>query len=181
MLKLPQKHTGDAKADGIIARYLNGNMLGLVKNQIAGYERDQKKEAREDDLDFCEAVSAFFPERYPVEKMGKAFLGLRALLESEYEFVPELAMEYAMYALIQERIEAADGIGVKTLEPISEQREYVAEALRREYPDASGDGEDAFPTWREKLESLEDLHDYETVYFWDLDFLQLELFRRSSF
>jgi len=41
------------------------------------------------------------PEHYLAEKTGKVFLRLRALLESEYEFVPELEMEYVMYALIQ--------------------------------------------------------------------------------
>ncbi len=122
MLKLPQTHTDDEKANGIIARYLNGNILGLVNDEIAGYESIWKKEAREDDPDFCETVRLFFLEYYPVKKMGKVFLGLWALLESEYEFVPELAMEYVMYALIQERIETADGLGKETLGPISEQR-----------------------------------------------------------
>ncbi len=115
MLKLPQKHTNDEKANGIITQYLNGNILGLVKNEIEDYEEVREKEAREDELDFCEAVSVFFPEHYPFEKMGKAFLGLQTLLESEYEFVPKLAMEYVMYSLIQARIEAADSIGIKSL------------------------------------------------------------------
>ncbi len=100
MLKLPQEHTDDEKANGIIARYLNGNILGLVNDEIVDYEYIRKKEVWEDDLDFCETIMLFFPEHYPVEKMGKVFLGLRALLESEYEFVPELAMGYVMYALI---------------------------------------------------------------------------------
>lgn len=38
MLKFPQKHTEDEKANGIIARFLNGNILGLVKDEIADYE-----------------------------------------------------------------------------------------------------------------------------------------------
>ena len=37
--------------------------------------------------------------------MGKVFLGLNALLESEYEFVPEFVMEYVMYSLIKVRLE----------------------------------------------------------------------------
>jgi len=167
MLKLPQTHTEDEKANGIIARYLNGNILGLVKDEIADYEYIRKKEAREDDPDFCETVRPFFPEHYPVEKMGKVFLGRQALLESEYEFVPELAMEYVMYALIQERLETADGLGGAALGPISEQRGYVVEALRKEYPDiqeTSDDGEDIFISWQEKLERLEDLHYYPTIY-----------------
>ncbi len=87
MLKLPQKHTNNEKANGIITRYLNGNILGLVKNEIEDYEEVREKEAREDDLDFCEAVSVFFSEHYPFEKMGKAFFGLQALLESERKFI----------------------------------------------------------------------------------------------
>ncbi len=73
MLKLPQKHTNDEKANGIIARYLTGNILGLVNDEIADYEYIRKKEAQEDNLDFCETVRLFFPERYPVENMGKVF------------------------------------------------------------------------------------------------------------
>lgn len=113
MLKLPQKHTSDEKANGIIVQYLNGNILKLVKDEIADYEDIREKEARENDLAFCRAVSMFFPEHYPFEKMGKVFLGLQALLESEYEFVPELAMEYVMYSLIQARIGAADDLGIR--------------------------------------------------------------------
>ncbi len=40
-------------------------------------------------------------------------------------------------------------------------------ALRKEYPDTpetSDDGEDIFITWQEKLEWLENLHYYETIY-----------------
>ncbi len=39
-------------------------------------------------------MCGFFPEHYPVEKMGKAFLGLRALLDPEYEFVLEDLHDY---------------------------------------------------------------------------------------
>ncbi len=183
MLKLPQKHTNDEKANGIIAQYLNGNTLRLVKDEIADYEDIREKEAREDDPAFCRAVSMFFPEHYPFEKMGKVFLGLQALLESEYEFVPELAMEYVMYSLIQARIGAADELGIKTLDPIPDQRDYVISILRKEYPDepeVSDDEEDLFISWREKLEKLEDLHYYENVYFWDIDFLHLDFFTEEE-
>lgn len=97
MLKLPRKYTDDKKADALIAGYLSRNILGLVQNEILDYEKSQGKEAQEDDPVFCNAVRGFFPEHYPAEKMGKAFLGLKALLESEYEFVSELVMEYVMY------------------------------------------------------------------------------------
>lgn len=79
--------------------------------------------------------------------MGKVFLGLQAFLESEYEFIPELAMEYVMYSLIQARIGAADEFGIKTLDSIPNQRAYVISILRKEYPDepeVSDDGEDLF-------------------------------------
>lgn len=118
MLKLPQKYTNDEKANGIITQYLNGNILDLVKGEIVDFEESREKEACEDDPAFCKAVSMFFPEHYPFEKMGKVFLGLYALLESEYEFVPELAMEYVMHSLIQAWIGITDSLGIKTLEPI---------------------------------------------------------------
>ncbi len=65
-------------------------------------------------------------------------------------------MEYVMYALIQERIETADGLGEETLGTIPDQRDYVVEALRKEYsdtPETSDGGEDIFITWQEKLEA----------------------------
>lgn len=73
MLKLPQKYTNDEKANSIIAQYLNGNILDLVKDEIVDFEEGREKEAREDDPTFCKAVSMFFPKHYPFEKMGESF------------------------------------------------------------------------------------------------------------
>lgn len=158
MLKLPHKYTEDKIADALIASYLNGNILELVRNEIVNYETGRGKEAQEDDPDFCNAVRDFFPEHYPAAKTWKAFLGLKALLESEYEFVPELVMEYVMYSLIQMRIEAADRLGMRTQEPVSCQRDYVVEVPRRAYPDEreySDDGEDLVRlSWQEQLERI---------------------------
>lgn len=183
MLKLPQKHTNDDKANAIIAWYLNRNILGLVRNEILDYENSRGKEAEEYDSDFCSAVRRFFPKCYPVEKMGKVFLGLQALLESEYEFIPELAMEYVMYSLIEARIETADRFGIQTLDSVPFQRDYLIKILKKENPDMPGvydDAEDIFITWQEKLEQIEDLHNYENVYFWDFDFLQLDFFTEEQ-
>ncbi len=75
------------------------------------------------------------------------------------------------------------GWGEETLESISEHRDYVVKALRKKYPDTpemADGGEGIFITWREKLERLEDLHYYETIYFWDYDFMQLELFSEEQ-
>jgi len=81
-------------------------------------------------------------------------------LKSEYEFVPELAMEYVMYSLIQARIEIVDDLGIETLEPIPFQRDYIMGVLCEEYsdePKTSDDGEDIFISWREKLERHTDI------------------------
>lgn len=170
MLKLPHKYTDDKKADALIAWYLNRNILELVRNEIVNYETDRGKEAQEDDFDFCSAVRDFFPENYPAEKMGKAFLGLKALLESEYEFVPELVMEYVMYSLIKLRLETADRLGIRTQEPLSCQRDYVVEALRGAYPDEREYSDDG----------IEDLHYYENTYFWDFDFMLLDSYTEDE-
>lgn len=78
------------------------------------YEASRGKEAQEDVPDFCNAVRDFFPEHYQAAKMGKALLGLKALLDSEHEFVSELVMEYVIYSLIQMRLENADRLGMRT-------------------------------------------------------------------
>ena len=83
MLKLPHKYTDDKKADVLIASYLNWNTLELVRNEIMNYETGRRKEAQEADPDFCNAIWDFFPEHYPAAKMGKSFLGLEALLQTE--------------------------------------------------------------------------------------------------
>lgn len=183
MLKMPQRHTRDERANAIIAQYLNGNILELVRDQILEYEALWKREAAEDDTEFQDAVSIYFPENYPQERMGKMFLGLRALLESEYEFVPELAMEYVMYRLIEERVQISDDIGSDTQEPITSGREYVIQILKEEYPDKGSidsEDEDSNISWKEKLERLEDLHYYEDIYFWDIDYLQLDYYTESE-
>lgn len=77
MLKLPQKHTNDEKANGIIAQYLNGNILRLVKDEIADYEDIREKEAHEDDPAFCRAVSMFFRNITLLKKWGKYFSDCR--------------------------------------------------------------------------------------------------------
>lgn len=180
MLKLPHKYTDDKKADALIAWYLSQNIRELVSNEIVNYETGRGKEAQEDDFNFCNAVQDFFPENYPAAKMGKAFLELKALLESKYEFVPELVMEYVMYSLTKVRIETADRLGIRTQEPLSCpcQRDYVVEALRGVYPDEreySDDGEDLVRlSWQEELERIEDLHYYENTYFWNFDFMLLD-------
>ncbi len=46
MLKLPQEHTDDEKANGIIARYLNENILGLVNDEIVTMNTSGKKKRR---------------------------------------------------------------------------------------------------------------------------------------
>lgn len=176
MLKLPQKYTQDEKANSIIAWYLNQNILGLVQDEIVQYECQWGRTAEEEDPAFCDAVSEFFPESYQKENMGKVFFGLRALLESEYIFVPELIMEYVMYQLIRKRIEISDDLGIETMEPVPD-REYVISVLKRECPDDAArlqDGEEEYISWQEKLERLEDLHYYEDMYFWDEDYLQLD-------
>ena len=110
--------------------------------------------------------------------MGRHFLGLKALLESKYEFVPELVMKYVIHSLIQARLENADMLGMHTQELISCQRDYVVKALRRAYPDEwvyLDDGEDLVRlSWREELERIEDLHYYEDTYFRDFDFMLLD-------
>ncbi len=183
MLRMPQKYTCDERANIIIAQYLNGNILGLVTDQIIEYEALWKREATEDDAEFQDAVSIYFPEAYPQERMGKVFLGLKALLESEYEFVPELAMEYVMYRLIEDRIQISDDIGTDALEPITSDREYVIRILKEEYPDKGRidpEEEEFSISWQEKLERLEDLHYYEDIYFWDMDYLQLDYYTESE-
>ncbi len=182
MLKMPQEHTCDARANAIIAWYLNRNILGMVTDVIMEYENRQGVTVEDNDPCFWEEISEFFPENYPEEKMGKIFLGLKELLESEHEFVPELAMEYVMYQLIEARIHISDELEIDTLDPIPVERDYVIEVLKKEYPEASpGENEEeAFINWREKLEQLEDLHYYEDIYFWDLDYLQLDYLTESE-
>ncbi len=46
MLKLPQEHTNDKKANAVIAWYLNQNILGLVKDVAINYEDIFEKEAQ---------------------------------------------------------------------------------------------------------------------------------------
>lgn len=179
MLKLPRQHTKDKKANIIISKYLNGNILGMVRDKVIDYEGVQGRKAAEDDPAFQEEISYFFPEGYPKEKMGKVFLGLQALLESEYEFVPELIMEYVMYQLIEERIQISDDLGTETLEPISDGRDYVIGVLKKEYPDGN-DEKEATISWQEKLARLEDLHYYDDIYFWDMDYLLLDSFTESE-
>lgn len=184
MLKMPQQHTDDEKANAIISSYLNQNILDMVQDEITEFEEIERREASEDDPVFWDAVSSFFPEGYPEEKMGRVFLGLRALLESEYEFIPELVMEYVMYRLITYRIEISDDLDLSTLEPIPGERDYVIRVLKEEYPETTAEETDdddmGFISWQEKLEQLEDLHYYEEVYFWDMDYLQLDFFTEEE-
>ena len=77
MLKLPQEHTNDKKANTIIVWYLNWNILGLIKDVVTDYEDIHEKESQEDDPVFWEEVSSFFLECYPKEKWGKYSLDCR--------------------------------------------------------------------------------------------------------
>lgn len=50
MLELSRKHIKDEKADSIIARYLNGNILELVGEKMVDYKRIRKKDANTNPL-----------------------------------------------------------------------------------------------------------------------------------
>lgn len=92
-------------------------------------------------------------------------------------------MEYVMHSLIRAWLGITDSLGIKALEPIQVQRNYIISVLRKEnldMPETSDDEEGLFIGWWEKLEMLEDLHYYEDVYFWDFDFLQLDLFTEEE-
>lgn len=169
MLRFPGEFVSDEKADEIVRNYLNQRLIGMMDDIILMYEAGGYNAIGENDNAFVKYVSIYFPESYPREKIGKSFLGLYALLTVEDNFVPELAMEYAMYAVIQSVIEECEDTGISTIIEMPE-REYVLSKLKEDYTDVGDDDLKA----EDVLRDYEDLNEFIEHCFWDVDFLLLD-------
>ena len=149
------------------------------------------------DMNFAENVSLMYlPAHYPVNKANYNFLGLYKLLKAKKEYVPELAMEYVLYHIINEQVEGLEMLKEDGWEDILEvdpdfdveeaeaysnvikipepYRTVVLNAIRKENPDFSD--EEVIET----INLFEDLSEYSETCFWDFDFLLLDKFTEDE-
>jgi len=185
MLRLPAGLMYDKKANEMVERYAQQRILGIVKDVMMDYASDDIDTIRRDDKEFIAYVSMYFPPHYPRSKIGDTFLGFYALLEAEDTFVPELVMEYVMASLFETFIEEADALNLSTVERINaEDREYILSKLIEECEEMSDDSDGisagARKVAEERLNAIEDLREYEDLYFWDTDYALLNDFTEEA-
>jgi len=184
MLKLPEGLIEDKKANDIVEKYISQRIYRIVKDVIMKYAFSGIENIRMDDEDFIEFVSIYFPLHYPKCKIGETFLGFYALLEAKDKFVPELVMEYIMASLIESFMAEADKIGLSTVEKMETDREYVLSMLIEECKAVLFElGESmagASAMAEERLNAIEDIREYEDIYFWDTDYQFLNVYTEEE-
>jgi len=184
MLRLPDGLINDKKSNDIVEKYINKRIYSIVKDVIFEYAFNGIDDIRMDDKGFIEFVSVYFPPHYPKCKMGETFFGLYALLEAEDKFVPELVMEYIIASLIESFIAVADGLGLSTVERIETDREYVLSKLMEESEDGQAElGEGmagASAMAKARLNAIENIREYEDIYFWDTDYELLNTYTEEA-
>lgn len=167
MLRFPHEFAKDPKANSIIKSFINGRIVAVTDEVLRAYDPEGYWSIDEFDHSFIEAVQKYFPANYDRIKIGMKFLGFYALLTDEKEFIPDIVMEYVMYALIEERIDILLKSGESTVLAIPE-RDYVMEALRIE-------AADDIPA-ETVLNWYEDMQEYYENCFWDVDYALLDLY-----
>ncbi len=95
----------------------------------------------------------YFPDGYGLDKIEDDWNSLRQLLLSDGMYTPELAMEYALFQLIQEAIDEGKKIP-QINEPVR------TELLKEMDP--------------EEIEEYEDIENWPEILFWDHDFMFLD-------
>lgn len=216
MLEIPFK-LNDKKANEIITHFVNERLLAIMRSiildeiisDIDTAEEFDYKAAMDNfdelvdiesliyDMDFAKNVSLMFlPEHYPVIKANYNFLGLYKLLRAKKEYVPELAMEYVLYSIINSQVEGlamlkeADWKDVLEIYPdfnVAEADTYtnvitmpepyrtvVLNAIRKDNPEFSEN------EIEETINLFEDLSEYGEICFWDTDFLLLNRFTEDE-
>ncbi len=157
------------------------------------------------DMDFARTTSlTYLPANYPPEKANQVFFGLYRLLKAREEYVPELAMEYALYKLIMHHVAAIDLINGELMDGMfdslfedlldEEMRETIrdgefstivriSDPYRRTVFDAAlelvkNDSDLPEDKWNDAAEDMimmyEDMRNYKETCFWDTDFLFLD-------
>lgn len=172
MLKLPYPVFEDKNDERIVVEYISGRLLGLLKDALFCSMVERIEDLEENDEDFQDYIALYFPRSYDRNKMVKTFSGLYALLQSQDEFVPELAMEYLMANLIMGKLEEYKEMGMEELmvEPM-EKHAYIIGKLHEIY-----DGnEDEFGISAEEImNQIENLQEYLELCFWDMDYALLD-------
>ena len=130
MLRVPNL-IGEEKAEKIVTEFVNYRLLEIMEDIILDEvvwgmamrgELDESastksfdelvdlKELMLDDQ-FAAAVSMMYlPENYPLNKANKKFFGLYKLLKAKKEYVPDLAMEYILYSILESEVGEVDMI-----------------------------------------------------------------------
>ena len=216
MLELPLQLM-DAEANKIVLHFVNERLLAIMRSiildEVISYmdtaESFDYKAAMDNfdelvdiesliyDMDFAKNISLMFlPEHYPINKANYNFLGLYKLLKAKKEYIPELAMEYVLYRIIDEQVEGLAILKEASLEEILEvcpdfnaedaetytntitmpepYRTTVLNAIQKENPDFSED------EIEETINLFEDISEYGKTCFWDYDFLLLERFTEDE-
>lgn len=172
MLKLPDPVFEDVNDERIIVKYISGRILELLKDVLFRSMIDSIEDLNENNRNFLDFISLYFPSSYDKSKMANTFTGLYALLEAEDEFVPELVMEYLMANLIMGKLEEYEDLGLEELivEPMDEHA-YILGKLHEIY-----DGnEDEFGVSAEEImNQIENLQEYLEFCFWDSDYALLD-------
>ena len=181
MLKIPDLIVDDSKAQKIITKHISEQIKELLKD-VADTCIIDIENFDGDDTSLIDYLRYFFPEGYPEDKMSEMFFGLYALLNSEEEYVPKLAMEYLMAGLLEGHIIVCEDLGLNTRILVKEEREYLVECIRQEV--IASEDSDEYGTVNENVDyymrSIECIEEYMETCFWDADYMLLSSYTEEE-
>lgn len=170
MLRFPGIIIPDEKAEKYVKEYVNGRLIKMMDEIFCAYNHEGYESISETDMDFADCIRIFFPKGYPVEKMNMKFFGLYSLLKSEKEYVPQLAMEYALDQLIELKLDEYRLLEQSPTESMPE-HDYVYRILLRDCTPDEATG---------IMDVYENMENYLEVCFWDSDFALLDEFTEEE-
>lgn len=171
MLKFQNDLVEDAKANKICKKFINNRLLELLRLIKIGYiDFDYEL-----DIPYEECLESYFPYDYDKEKRKDKLEGLIAILEDKNEHVPELIMEYLLAKVIKREVEREQLDSSLKVHLQWEDREYVLKKIKIECKKYLEEEDNLEELIKWKIESIEDIEQYQETCFWDCDYELLDI------
>ena len=126
MLKFRYDFCSDKEINDSIKRHICKRILAIMEEDMIAFRHAGALNPANHML--IEAVSGYFPMKYPRKKVGKAYLELYDMLTESKERVPKPLLEYALKTILRAEVDRMRLCRRPTVAPI-EDRERVKEAI----------------------------------------------------
>lgn len=168
MLKFSADFCSDVGINTKIKKHITKRILRIMDEDMEPFRACGSANTASES--FVEAVSAYFPAKYPKQKAAKEYLDLYHAILSDAEVSPKPLSEYAIKTMVRVETDRLRLCQKNTTEQI-EDRDNVMAALCADVRALKGlvKEEDVEKAARKKLRTIEDMSCYEDVCTWSED------------